>query len=86
MAQALAHLNLEVVPSQACFFLIRPSDKHEITSDTLFERLLRRGVLVRHTHNFAGLNGEWLRIALRDAPANQRLIKVLKIVLEREAE
>jgi len=52
-----------------------------MTSDALFERLLRGGVLVRHTHNFAGLNGEWLRVALRDAPANQRLINLLKKVL-----
>lgn len=81
MAQALTELGLEVVPSEACFFLIRPSTKHEVTSDVLFERLLRGGVLVRHTHNFAGLNGEWLRVALRDAPANQRLINLLRKVL-----
>ncbi|CAO1665453.1 threonine-phosphate decarboxylase [Halomonas sp. NYA30] len=81
MTQALTELGLEVVPSQACFFLIRSSAKHEMTSDALFERLLRGGVLVRHTHNFAGLNGEWLRVALRDAPANQRLINLLKKVL-----
>ena len=85
MAQALTQLGLEVVPSQACFFLIRPGVEQRgqgITSDILFERLLRRGVLVRHTHNFIGLDGEWLRVALRDAPANQRLISVLKNVLE----
>lgn len=77
MAVALARLGLEVVPSQACFFLIRPGAGHTINSDELFERLLRRGVLVRHTHNFAGLDGEWLRLALRDASANQRLLKAL---------
>ncbi|CDG54788.1 MULTISPECIES: threonine-phosphate decarboxylase CobD [Halomonadaceae] len=82
MAEALAQLGLEVVPSQACFFLIRPSAAQAITSDALFEQLLRRGILVRHTHNFAGLNGDWLRVALRDAPANRRLISVLKHVLE----
>lgn len=77
MALSLAQLGLEVVPSQACFFLIRPSAAQAITSDALFEQLLRRGILVRHTHNFAGLDGGWLRLALRDAAANQRLIKVL---------
>ncbi|WP_339885926.1 threonine-phosphate decarboxylase CobD [Vreelandella maris] len=80
MAQTLAELGLDMVPSQACFFLFRPGAEQRasgITSDVLFERLLRRGVLVRHTHNFAGLNGEWLRVALRDEPANRRLIKVL---------
>lgn len=85
IAHALTQLGLEVVPSQACFFLLRPGVEQRgqgITSDILFERLLRRGVLVRHTHNFIGLDGEWLRVALRDAPANQRLISVLKNVLE----
>lgn len=77
MAQALAQLGLDVAPSHACFFLIRPGAQHDITCDALFEQLLRRGVLVRHTHNFAGLDGGWLRVALRDAPANQRLMKVL---------
>lgn len=81
MAQALTELGLDVVPSQACFFLIRPGTEHEITTDALFEQLLRRGILVRHSHNFAGLNGEWLRVALRDEPANRRLVNVLKKVL-----
>lgn len=80
MAHSLAQLGLEVVPSQACFFLLRPGVEQVnrgVVSDVLFERLLRRGVLVRHTHNFAGLDGGWLRLALRDATANQRLIRVL---------
>jgi threonine-phosphate decarboxylase len=80
MAQALTQLGIDVVPSHTCFFLIRPSNEQRgsgISSDVLFERLLRRGVLVRHSHNFAGLDGNWLRVALRDAPANQRIIKVL---------
>lgn len=81
MMQALTELGLDVVPSQACFFLIRPSAAHEITSDVLFGKLLRRGILVRHTHNFSGLNGDWLRVALRDEPANRRLVNVLKKVL-----
>ena len=91
MSQALAQLGLEVVPSHACFFLIRPrisqssnsqsSNSQRISTDALFERLLRQGVLVRHTHNFAGLDGEWLRVALRDAPANQRLIHELEKAL-----
>ncbi|KPQ23753.1 MAG: threonine-phosphate decarboxylase [Halomonas sp. HL-48] len=83
MEQALAQLGLEVVPSQACFFLLRPDAELRavgISSDVLFERLLRQGVLVRHTHNFTGLDGDWLRVALRDAPANHRLVSVLKTV------
>lgn len=84
LEQELNALGMNVVPSHACFFLIRPGSEQRragLTSDALFERLLRHGILVRHTHNFSGLNGEWLRIALRDKPANRRLINVLKKVL-----
>ncbi|PCF95729.1 threonine-phosphate decarboxylase CobD [Vreelandella nigrificans] len=84
LEQELNALGMDVVPSHACFFLIRPSTEQRragLTSDALFERLLRHGILVRHTHNFSGLNGEWLRIALRDEPANRRLINVLKKIL-----
>ncbi|MCW4153132.1 threonine-phosphate decarboxylase CobD [Halomonas sp. 18H] len=84
MTQALSELGLDVVPSQACFFLTRPGTEQRaagISSDVLFERLLHEGILVRHTHNFAGLDGDWLRVALRDKPDNQRLLNVLKKVL-----
>ncbi|TVP50268.1 MAG: threonine-phosphate decarboxylase [Halomonas sp.] len=82
MMQALTQLGFELVPSHACFFLMRPSAAHGISCDTLFEQLLRRGILVRHTHNFSGLDGDWLRVALRDEPANRRLVNVLKKVTE----
>lgn len=82
MTQALIQLGFEIVPSHACFFLMRPSAAQAITSDELFEQLLRRGILVRHTHNFSGLNGDWLRVALRDEPANRRLVNVLKKVTD----
>ncbi|AQU82818.1 MULTISPECIES: threonine-phosphate decarboxylase CobD [unclassified Halomonas] len=89
MMQALTQLGLEpalepafeIVPSHACFFLMRPSAACGVTSDALFEQLLRRGILVRHTHNFSGLDGDWLRVALRDEPTNQRLVNVLKKIL-----
>jgi threonine-phosphate decarboxylase len=84
LRQALSELGLDVVPSQACFFLIRPGAEQRAagtTSDVLFERLLQQGVLVRHTHNFAGLEGEWLRVALRDEAANRRLVNELKKAL-----
>ncbi|MBZ5489002.1 threonine-phosphate decarboxylase [Halomonas aquamarina] len=79
MATALAQTGLEVVPSTTSFFLVRPGHtlrERGLVSDVLFERLLRGGMLVRHTHNFPGLDGGWLRIALRDRAANQRLLKV----------
>ncbi|RUR30761.1 threonine-phosphate decarboxylase [Vreelandella nanhaiensis] len=79
MAIALRAKGLEVVPSTTNFFLVRPNNalrEGGLDSNVLFERLLQRGMLVRHTQNFSGLDGGWLRIALRDAQANHRLLKV----------
>lgn len=80
MGKALQALGLEVVPSHSCFFLVRPGvlqRERGVTSADLFERMLYKGLLARHTHSFKGLEGSWLRLALRDESANNRLLKVL---------
>lgn len=80
MAAELAALPLDVMPSQTCFFLLRPAKalrRAGLDSEQLFERLLKRGLLVRHTFSFAGLDGAWLRVALRDKATNDQLLKVL---------
>tara|TARA_R100001039_G_scaffold19001_1_gene11269 strand:- start:28 stop:1119 length:1092 start_codon:yes stop_codon:yes gene_type:complete len=80
MGQALAAMGLEVVPSHSCFFLVRPGAElcqRGISSVLLLERLLYTGMLARHTYSFSGLNGGWLRLAVRDSSANDRLLKVL---------
>ncbi|MFP3441723.1 hypothetical protein R0K18_28730, partial [Pantoea sp. SIMBA_133] len=80
LSKALQALGLEVVPSHSCFFLVRPGvlqRERGVTSADLFERMLYKGLLARHTHSFKGLEGSWLRLALRDESANNRLLKVL---------
>lgn len=80
MQQALASRGLEVVHGNTCFFLLRPileACEQGLDAEALLERLLRGGILARHTHGFAGLDGRWLRLALRDEGANNRLLKVL---------
>jgi len=87
----LVAAGLEVVPSRANFFLVRPSPDTVdgparstrptalamAATEALFERLLRSGILARHTHGFPGLEGGWLRLALRDREANDRLLAAL---------
>nr|WP_298410707.1 threonine-phosphate decarboxylase CobD [uncultured Halomonas sp.] len=73
---------LEVIPSRANFFLVRPpletvDGSASIASAALFEQLLRAGILARHTHGFPGLDGGWLRLALRERDANARLLAAL---------
>ncbi|QTF91582.1 threonine-phosphate decarboxylase CobD [Halomonas sp. BM-2019] len=76
LAAGLEALGLVVVPSRANFFLVRHPAGQEATR-RLLPALLRRGVLVRHTESFAGLDGGWLRLALRDAADNDRLLAAL---------
>lgn len=77
----LAALGLEVMPSRANFFLVRHPGGREATR-RLLPALLRRGVLVRHTESFMGLDGGWLRLALGDAASNKRLLSALAEALE----
>lgn len=80
MYQALAALGLDVVPSATCFYLVRLGEaqrRRGMDSTRFFERLLRGGILARHTHSFSGLEGEWLRLALRDEAGNMRLLEGL---------
>ncbi|GAA3907825.1 threonine-phosphate decarboxylase CobD [Halomonas cibimaris] len=84
MQQALERRGLEVAPGATCFFLLRPGvalRRQGITAEVMLEWLLGGGILARHTHGYAGLDGEWLRLALRDERANHRLLKVLDACL-----
>ncbi|PXX99667.1 threonine-phosphate decarboxylase CobD [Halomonas sp. LBP4] len=72
----LSAAGLEVIPSSANFFLVQPAEGPAVTDD-LFEALLRSGILARHTRNFPGLDGGWLRLALRSRADNDRLLAVL---------
>ncbi len=72
----LVAAGLRVVPSRANFFLVQPVAGPE-ASDALLAFLLRSGILARHTRNFPGLEGGWLRLALRDSTENDQLLSVL---------
>lgn len=67
-------LNLEVVPSEANFFLFR-------SEVALTDALLERGFLVRHCADFAGLDNQWYRVCIRQHEENAALVEALKEVL-----
>ncbi|WP_192036435.1 threonine-phosphate decarboxylase CobD [Halomonas sp. YLGW01] len=75
LPEAVRTLGYAVPATQANFFLLDGKDAAE--AEALFAFLLRRGLLARHTHNFPGLDGRWLRLALRDGPDNVRLLEAL---------
>ena len=49
--------------SKVNFYLLR--DPQLIDQYPLFQFLLKKGIVPRHTFNFPGLDGRWLRFAIR---------------------
>lgn len=63
--------NLRAVPSRAVFVLLR---LHGISAARLTAALRERGILVRDASNFVGLDGRYVRVALRSPGDNRRLV------------
>ncbi|MCM3756041.1 threonine-phosphate decarboxylase CobD [Sporosarcina aquimarina] len=65
MTSFLTARGCEVIHSVANFILFKPP-VHIVAQD-VFKRLLMQGIVVRHTENFKGLDGNWLRIGMKAA-------------------
>ena len=65
--------NFDVMDSDVHYFLIKVEDDLRV-----IENLLRAGIVVRHTRNFEGINGQYIRIATRTKNENMLLIEKLK--------
>ena len=76
MAKALKELAFEVIPSSVNYYLIR--DDLTTNLQPLFVYLLKKGLVLRHTVNFPGLDGKWLRIAVKTKQENKVLLEALK--------
>lgn len=62
-----------VCPTSVNFFLVETED-----DERLMTFLLRRGLVVRHTRNFSGLDGKYVRIAARLPHENDILADAMK--------
>ena len=69
----LRRLGLEVIDSDVHYFLIRVEDDWEVIG-----RLLKRGIVVRHTRNFAGLEGRFIRAAARLPEENGIFLEAMR--------
>lgn len=71
----LKQLDFHVSNASTNFYLLKDPNHH---SDHLFLFLAKNNIIARHTHNFKGLDGEYLRFAVRSREENEYLINVLK--------
>ncbi|OXT15746.1 threonine-phosphate decarboxylase [Bacillus sp. OG2] len=66
---------LLVSESKTNFYLLRDPELGD--QEKLFFFLLEKGVVPRHTYNFPGLSGRWLRFAVKGKEDNQKLMEAI---------
>ncbi len=62
----------EVMDSSVHYFLVRVENDIEV-----IKFLLRAGIIVRHTQNFPGLDGKYVRISTLNSYENEKLVQTL---------
>lgn len=70
---ALRGAGFDVMESAVHYFLVRVNDDIE-----LIKYLMRSGIVARHTRNFAGLDGKYIRVATRRSDENEFFVSVIK--------
>lgn len=58
------------------FYLLRDGGAEDASELLTF--LLKKGIIPRHTYNFPGLDGKWLRFAIKSAEDNTELMGALR--------
>ena len=74
---------LHVFPSVTNFLLVKILGK-KITATILREELAKEGVLIRDCSTFVGLDNSYFRVTVRASRENEKLIAVLKGILEKK--
>lgn len=63
-------------PSDVNFYLLK--DKKVEDQFPFFLFLMKKGIIPRHTMNFPGLVGKWLRLAIKGPTEHERLVEVMQ--------
>ena len=71
--EALRGAGYAVMDSDVHYFLVRVDDDARVIL-----HLLSKGIVVRHTRNFIGLDGKYIRVAARGADENNVLLEAMK--------
>lgn len=76
LLKQLQQLGYYVTPSKVNFFLLREKERRNDTSN-LIDFLLNNGIVPRHTFNFIGLDGNYIRLCIKTDEENAKLVEVL---------
>ncbi|WP_173917240.1 threonine-phosphate decarboxylase CobD [Halobacillus sp. Marseille-Q1614] len=77
LAEKLTSLDFTHTISSINFYLLRDEARPQ-DMDELFRFLVEHHIIPRHTDNFLGLNGQYLRLAVRSSEENDHLLHVLR--------
>jgi threonine-phosphate decarboxylase len=75
MKDQLEQIGFRILPSSVNFYLLKDLELDD--QKPLLHFLMERGIVLRHTENFRGLDGKWLRTAVKKEQDNNRLIDAL---------
>jgi L-threonine-O-3-phosphate decarboxylase len=81
LMQSLEALGCKVFDSVTNYLLIKLPDQCAIDADQLQQLMGQRGVLIRDASHFEGLNGRYIRTAIKLREQNERLIQVMSLCL-----
>ena len=76
MQVALEEMGFNVSKSDVNYLLIRDDTLHN--QEPIIRYLLQKGIVPRHTENYRGLNGKWIRVAIKKEKENELLLKALQ--------
>ncbi|HMK56455.1 MAG TPA: threonine-phosphate decarboxylase CobD [Dissulfurispiraceae bacterium] len=76
LEKGFRRLDIQYVPSRANFYLLKAAG----TAYNISVRLREKGILVRDCSNFMGLDGSYIRAAVRTRRENSRLLRELTVL------
>jgi len=77
MESGFKELGIDHIPSSVNYYLMRLGDAERVIAS-----LRSRGILVRGCSSFSGLDGSYIRVAVRSRRDNARLLKELSLCLK----
>ena len=68
MTAFLKEMGCTVIDSEANFLSFKPGN-----ASKLYKEMLQKGIVLRHSENFRGMDGRWLRIGMKSNGRNGRV-------------
>lgn len=75
--QQLTTIGYDVSPSVVNYYLLKETEKN-VDLLPFMKYLIKNGIIPRHTYNFIGLDGKYLRLTIKEKEQNDQLLSVLK--------